>query len=204
MKKFWSLLVMAVCVFAGAAWAEGLSREHPLILDKEAKQVTILARVNGKYFDETTMHAIVFEGGKVGDKALFASYADPLAVYEALKEIGAQPGDNVTLESKNLAVEGSAMRAMVSWEGAPARDLNELVIDEGGRALDLRFGGNAATAKELGTGCVACFVSCPAGIMSNASYLFAPADGVEPAYRGNKDLLPPDGTEVQITFSLAE
>jgi len=56
-------------------------------------------------------------------------------------------------------------------------------------------------ALKKNTGCLVCLDSCPVGIASNAAYTYGAIDRrKEVSFTGNKDLLPPDGTVVVITF----
>lgn len=47
-----------------------VSKENPIVVDKEAKTISILATVNGKYFDEVTRHMAISEGGKIDRKSV--------------------------------------------------------------------------------------------------------------------------------------
>ena len=53
--------------------AEEAAAPEDIIVDKEAGTVTITAQVNGTFFDQSTMHYIVFKDGGVGDKAMMAA-----------------------------------------------------------------------------------------------------------------------------------
>lgn len=185
----------------------GVSLDNPIKIDKEAKEVTVLSSVNGKYLSENTRHASVFEEGSNGDKSIFTAYASPEDFYNALVEIGAEPGDNLTPENAETnTVEGSKIKARVTWEGADKDyDVNEVIEDSNGKEIDFRFGGNLQNAKDFETGCLVCLDSCPVGIVSNASYtLGAVEERDEVEFTGNEDILPEDGTYLAVTYSLDE
>lgn len=181
----------------------GVSRERPLAVDKERRAVTVYAEVNGKYFTEPTRHGVVFKDGANGGKAVLRAWANQMDFYRALLDLGGQPGNNVTLETKEAVVEGSPLEITVTWAGAgKSYDIAELIKDTAGRGFEPRFGGNEARAREKQTGCIFCLDTCPVGITSNARYPQGSFDGGKVQFYGNKDLLPPDGTPVAVTFRL--
>src|SRR3712207_2209839 len=51
-----------------------VSEKNPIIVDKEAKTVTVLSQVNGKYFTEPTRHASVEKSGSNGTKSVLTAY----------------------------------------------------------------------------------------------------------------------------------
>lgn len=71
----------------------GVSLKNPIKVDKEAKKITVLSSVNGKYFTENTRHASVNTDGSNGAKSVLTAYATPEDFYNALIEIGAKPGE---------------------------------------------------------------------------------------------------------------
>ena len=68
----------------------GVSLENPIVVDKEAGTITVLAQVNGKYLTEGTRHASVFKEGNNGAKFVFTAYGTHEDFYDALIEIGAR------------------------------------------------------------------------------------------------------------------
>ncbi|MDA8236038.1 MAG: YdjY domain-containing protein [Clostridia bacterium] len=175
----------------------GVSKESPIKVNKEEGTVTFLGAINAKYLYETTRHGIVFEGGSNGDKAIFKAFATPEAFYNAVKEIGGNPGNNMTGKNKEQTqVQGDILDVVVTWEGADKEySLNELIIDSNNKPLKMRFGGNLETALNVKTGCLFCLDSCPAGIASNSNYTYGAVETrKEVKYSGNKDVLPSDGT----------
>jgi Fe-S-cluster-containing hydrogenase component 2 len=68
--------------------------------------------------------------------------------------------------------------------------------------LDVRFGGNLDRSKAKQTGCILCLDTCPVGITSNASHPQGSFDGKLVEFKGNKDVLPADGTGVIVSFKL--
>jgi len=79
-----------------------------------------------------------------------------------------------------------------------------VIKDSNGKPIVIRFGGNSLTAVEKNTGCLICLDSCPVGIASNASYTYgAVVKHGEVKFTGIQDVLPPDGTLVEITVKKA-
>ncbi len=183
----------------------GVSTENPMLFDEEAGTITVLARVNGKYFTEPTRHAAVYYDGGFGDKSIFTAFADQNQFYENLISLGAEPGNNMNADTAaETHVEGDKMNIEVDWEGNDKPyALNDVVIDSNGNDLDMRFGGNKDSAKEKHTGCLSCFDSCPVGIISNSTYTYGAVEKRnEVEFTGNADVLPEDGTYVTLTYSV--
>ena len=102
-----------------ADYVEGVSLDKPMKVDKEAGTVTVLTKVNGKYFEQSTRHNSVEQSGTNGAKSIFTAYAKPEEFYNALIEIGAQPGNNMTPNNgETTHVEGTKIKAEVTWNGA--------------------------------------------------------------------------------------
>ncbi|MCI6988800.1 MAG: YdjY domain-containing protein [Campylobacter sp.] len=212
MKISHILMALTLVVFVGCqnkvkhedVSLNGVSTQSPQFYDEEKGTLTILARVNGKYFDNPTRHLLVFGGGKFGDKSIFQSVANQNDFYNGLIIMGAKAGNN--MNSKNAEttqVEGSKLDIKVAWEGSRVYDISELVIDSNNKELDFRFGGNQNAAKEKNTGCLTCLDSCPVGIVSNHTYAYGAVEKQkEVEFYGNKKLLPKDGTYITLTYSI--
>lgn len=209
------LLVLSLLVAAGCGGQNrsesvtgelfGLTKDNPIKVDQEKGTMTILAQVNGKFFTEPTRHGAVYINGSNGEKAVFRGLVDTESFYNGLLEIGAQPGNNMTMDNKETTqVEGSDLIITVNWEGADREyDINEVIIDSSGNPINIRFGGNLEAAREYKTGCLVCLDSCPVGITSNATYTYGAVEGrKEVEFYGNKDVLPAGGTLVTLTFTV--
>lgn len=184
---------------------QGLTKENPIKVDKENGTVTFLAAVNGKYTFETTRHAAVFEGGSNGEKSVFKGFVNTQPFYDALVEIGAKAGNNMTLENKEKTnVAGDELEVSVTWNGADKEyKLDEVIKDSNGKPIVIKFGGNIKNACDKKTGCLICLDSCPVGITSNSTYTYGAVEKrKEVGFTGNKDVLPADGTLVAITLKL--
>jgi hypothetical protein len=143
-----------------------------LIIDKEGKRVIIYTEVNGKNLRETTRHwGVVFKDGKYVDRAILRTYAPPLAFHDALGEIGARPGNNLTKDVLDVPVEGDRLEVTATWPGLGKElKLTDIFYDKTGKGFDIKFGGNRKASEEHHTGCVTCLESCWIAITSNANY----------------------------------
>jgi hypothetical protein len=179
-----------------------LTKENPLQVDAAEGSVQVLGVVNGKYFFQGTRHAMIYQGGKFSDKAVFRSFASPQAFHDALLRIGLKPGNNMTMENKEKTrVHGDALDVRVTWPGAGRTfTLDEVISDSNGKPIQMRFGGNRKLCGEKNTGCLMCLDSCPVGIVSNAAYAYGAVEKRnEVTFQGRKEVLPADGTLVVFT-----
>lgn len=179
-----------------------VTTENPIQVNKADGAISFLAAVNGKYFLNPTRHAAVYALGKFGDKSVFISYASPKAFNDALAEIGAKAGENMTMENKEkTTVQGDLLDVTVTWKGAPkSYSLDDVIKDSNGKPIAIRYGGNLPLSLEKNTGCLICLDSCPVGICSNSTYSYGAVEARnEVTFVGNKDILPPDGSLVVIT-----
>lgn len=87
---------------------DGLSNSQPLRVDANNHTVTMLVQINGRFLTDDTRHGIVFKDGSNGHKSLFMAYATPKAFYEALKEAGGTPGENMTMIIKKRLMSQAA------------------------------------------------------------------------------------------------
>ena len=213
MKKIVSLLAVGTLMFAMTACSKSknvTSNEKTLIV--ENNEVKMLTEVNGKYFTESTRHGVVFEGGSNGEKSVLRGLADEKEFYQALIEIGAKPGDNLTAQdmkasssAEGSTVEGEKLEAVVTWEGQDKEiPFEDIIKSSDERKMDLRFGGNLGSAKTNNTGCVLCLDSCATGITSDAAYPTGTSQNKEVQWFGDESVLPADGTKVWVTFRIAK
>ena len=205
--------------FAGSVQA--LSVQKPIYIDRAAKSIWLLGEGQIHAFNtsergDAQYHAIVWKGGRAKRKALFLTHASDVHIHQALVEIGAQPGNNLTLDSWDKRfelnhadpkrhVEGEPIEISVRWDGSEkAYHLSEILEDSGGQGFDFRFGGNLAYVERWKSGCVACLYSCPGGKISNANYTIRDFVDQVTRFRAREDLLPPDGTEVFLILHARE
>lgn len=217
LKKLLSVFIAAGLVFTAtgcgsksssnepADFVAGVSLDKPLKVDKEAGTVTVLTKVNGKYFNEPTRHNSVEQSGTNGAKSVFTAYVKAEDFYNALIEIGAKPGENMTPNNATTThVEGTPIKVEVTWKGAGRNyDINEVIKDSNGKQINFRFGGNLAMAKEKNTGCLSCLDSCPVGIISNDAYTYGAVETrKEVKFTGIDSVLPEDGTYIATIYSI--
>lgn len=183
----------------------GVSLQNPIKVDKEKGTITILGQVNGKYFNQSTRHGSVEQSGSNGAKSVITAFAKPEDFFNALIEIGAKPGENMTPDNATKThVEGTPIKMDVTWDGAnKTYDINDLIKDSNGKQINLRFGGNLNRATNKNTGCLSCLDSCPVGIISNDTYTYGAVETTgEVKFSGNSELLPEDGTYVATIYSI--
>lgn len=183
-----ALLLYAELTMAGMDYPSGLSEESAIAVDNAAGEVRLLAVLQPKAFGKGWFtqlpghHAVTWKGGKKGGEALLSTFASDSAVYDALIGLGAVPGDNLSQavweERKNprskapdSIVEGTPMDVLVWWQGLNTPiPLSSLMLDPGGKGVDLRFGGHMALVPLWRSGCIVCMQSCPGGRISNRAY----------------------------------
>ncbi len=195
--RFLTLIVMIAALLSPACQAasyldsskfSSLTRAHPIVIDSEAGEVRILARLQPEAFADGWIkwtpgyHAVVWKEGKAAGEALLASYVSDIVFYNSLVRIGAVPGNNLTMaawkdrndprsKAPEVRVLGTPLDVFVWWEGLESLvPLREMVVDTAGKGIDMRFGGNKALIPEWYSGCIACLFSCPGGKVSNHAY----------------------------------
>ena len=155
-------------------------------------------------------HAVVWRGGRARPWALFASDVRDRDVRAALNQLGAQPGENLTIESwterenprnpePDKRVAGTPVDVFVEWNGKRI-PLSEVIVEKNRPAplLDFRYGGNERFQAEFKSGCIVCLYSCPGGAIGNHSHPIRDyvRDGI--VYEAREDKLPRSGTKVTI------
>lgn len=187
-----------------------LSESNPMIIDKEKKEIQMLCEVNGTYFTEPTRHGIVFKDGSNGEKAVLRGLADEKEFYQALLDIEAEPGNNLKDEDmkagadNGTSVDGEKLTAVATWDGQEEVPFADLIKTDEKRPMDLRFGGNLESAKKYNTGCVLCLDSCATGIVSDAAWPTGTTQNKVADFFGDDSVLPKDGSQVVVTFRIAE
>jgi hypothetical protein len=169
--------------------AQGLipfpTKTNPLVIDAPNKRVLLYTEINTKNIDKANPHwCVVFQGGKLKDKAILNAFCTPEEFHDALIQIGAKPGNYLTFRSSGETIQGDELAVTVTLAGlAKNVGLADLIEDSSGKGIRIRFGGNRQRAVKEQTGCITCLESCPIGITSNASY---------PAISSFKRLLSPN------------
>ena len=211
MKRFiLALLIIMSCV--SCVLAEELS----LTINKEAGEIIIPAEVNGKYLVSPTKHALSYFKGGNGEKSIMRALVSDIDYYNALIELGAVPGNNIKAEdmkakssAEGKSTEGSKVSVFLTWEGSNGEvPLDDAVISTVAngevRKLDLRFTGNLDFAMKYHPGCFICLDSCTAGITTNAAWPTGAMNNKEVSFKGNPDILPQDGTRVNVIVRLVK
>ena len=185
------------------------TKDSPIVIDEANKTIRIYTEVNGTYFTESTRHGVVFKGGSNGEKSILRGYADEKLFYQALIDLGAKAGNNLTADDMKAAadagksVEGDILTVTVSFGDTKNLTFEKIVKASEQRPMVIRFGGNLASAEKNNTGCVLCLDSCATGITSNAAWETGSTQNDVVKFYGNKDILPADGSPVIVSFKLA-
>jgi hypothetical protein len=198
----------------------GLSPEHPMEIDKSAGQVRILAELQPKAFkggwfkSMPGYHAVVWKKGKAANQSLLAAYSNDAVVHDAIMAIGAKPGNNLTMNAwekrydKNnpapdTRVEGTPVDVLVWWNGLEEpKPLESLLVDPGGKGVDLRFGGNRALIPKWNSGCIVCLQSCPGGKVSNRAYTIRDYVNGKSIFKVNEDIVPKGKRKAVVIFKV--
>ena len=91
------------------------SRAEPLRVDSINKRVLIYTEVNPKSLNQSNPHwGVVFQGGKLNDKAILQAFCTPQEFHDALLQIGARPGNNLTLRSSGEVIGGDELLVSVT------------------------------------------------------------------------------------------
>lgn len=206
------VLVMGVLTTLQLAGAkdDGLpTRENPLVIDMKEKRVLIYTEVSEKNLHEANPHwGVVFKDGKFGEKAILVSFANPLAFHDALLQIGAKPGNNLTKDVIGKPVEGDALEMTATWSGL-GKELKpaEIFYDKTGKGFEIKFGGNRKASEEMNTGCITCLESCWIAITSNTKYptITGATRAVSPnsLFRGRAEVLPGGDKPVILIYRVA-
>lgn len=189
-----------------------------LEVDREGRALRLSATLQVEAFlssapPDHQYHALVHREGGAAAKSLFVTDVSDRLIARHLRELGAEDGGGVPMAAWNLRwvplvpqpdrrVQGSPVQVLVEWDGASrAYTLEELLDDRAGDGIEIRFGGNEEHDHHWESGCILCLFSCPGGVLSNATYT------IRDHQRGTTtfdpgDRLPPDGTDVIITFTL--
>ncbi len=181
-------------------------------------EVELTAFVDAGPFDGGWMmpgyHALVWTGGRAAHAALLRTDVSDRRVLAALRSLGARPGDNVPMaawdERENpgsaapdTVIAGPPVAVLLRLPGrADLVPLEAVLVDPGGRGLDLRLGGHEANIPRWKSGCIVCLYSCPGSKIGNARY--TERDYVRGAtrFRARRDILGKDGTSVGIVLRL--
>jgi hypothetical protein len=176
-----------------------------VVVDTENKTVTITAQLNGTFFDQPTMHYCVWKDGGMGDKCMLAAYCSAEDFYNGMIEAGGEPWNTTTDKIEDGAfTDGQKVDVTLTWEGqdTPVPMADSVKSADGKLDIDMRFSGNLQNNKDCGSGCIACLNSCWAGVTSNAAYGYNAIDSGEVSAFLDDSVMPADGTDVQLTFTL--
>lgn len=194
------------------------SKDTPHIIERDGsihvKGIIYPERYNNHRNRAQGHHGIVWKNGRASGKALIETEASDPDILHALIEAGAEPGNNLPKEAwlerndpgnpaPDLIVEGTGVDILLSWEGLEEPLLLQALLTVTGGAEFLpRTGGHEDQIDYWKSGCVMCLFSCPGGRTSNAGATIRQQAQREVEWRAREDILPPDGTPVDIIFTI--
>lgn len=191
----------------------------PLLVDPLRREVRVLATYQPDKFSGLlrfvpNYHLLVWDDGKAAREALFATPVPDTALIAAFEQMGAVPGNNLTMDAwdkrrdarhpaPQTKIAGTPVEIFLWWKNLSApKPLAELLNDPGGRGFDFRFGGNAGLIQHWHSGCLVCLYSCPGSKVGNAAYTVRDyATGVT-KFAPRVKLLPPAGSTVVMIFRM--
>lgn len=207
-KKIYAILMAAVMVFALTACGSSSGSEDvdlsAIDVNESEGTVTIYATLNGSFYDTSTMHYIVSEGGNQADNAMMTSKVTAQDFYDAMVKAGGNPGNTTTAKiADGEFATGQNVDVTLTWDGQDEPvNAKDSVVSDGDLKFNMIFAGNKDNNTECGSGCISCLNSCWAGVTCNNGLPFGAIDGGKPSAKLNKDTMPDDGTVIKVTFTL--
>lgn len=193
---------------------------EPVTVDPAARSISFPATLQLRAFAASSppderYHALVHDEGGAASKALLVTSVPDTRVARLLREFGADDAGGVPMAAWTLRwmplipqpghhhTRGTQVEVWIHWAGASRPyALGELLGDTGGQGVTMRFAGNEEHDDTWRSGCILCLFSCPGGVVSNAAYSIRDHHFGETRFDPG-DELPPDGTAVTVTLSLA-
>ncbi len=159
-------------------------RRSALITNKNNGWVEFSARFKPSHFKSQdgmkNHHLVAWKDGFAAPHALFSASISAEGLESALREIGLESQENLTIDSwEKLALDGvSAPDRRI--KGDPINieilfrgkiiPLVSVLVDIRGKDIRLHYGGNPNLIRHFDSGCLVCLQSCPAGVVGNSEY----------------------------------
>jgi hypothetical protein len=217
-----SLFLLGANQAHAADWFEGLSKKTPMVVNESSREIRLLAELKPSRFEPGWFtqlpghHAVTWKGGKKSDEALFVTYVSDEDFYDAMRSLGAQPGNNLTTEAwterdnpnskaPKVKVKGDPVEILVYWKEleSPVR-LESALVDPSGKGIDMRFGGHKSFIEVWRSGCIACLQSCPGGKVSNHNYTLRDYAKDLATFKVNYSLVPKGHRRAVVIFRLKD
>lgn len=187
---------------------------EPVVVDEEARTVTLKGIVNADAFTTPTMHYLVTANLAASkENPVITGLNDRINLAMALDSLGAtawndNPGTVLDKDETIAAVKDykgtdanySKLNITISWEGHEAVALQDTLTNEDGTAYEgtIVYSNTAAVQKANPSGCEICTTSCSKAICSSENVPFGRLT------LARTDKLPKAGTIVTITISIEE
>jgi hypothetical protein len=222
-RRIGAVAVVLLAIAGNSMSADPMTRldeTHPMIVDKGAREVRILAELQPKSFSPGWFtstpghHAVTWKDGKKAGEALFSAYVSDRELHDAMISIGAKPGNNLsqavwderndkTSKAPDTRVEGSPVEVSVWWPGLRSPlPLKSIFNDPGGHGIDLRFGGQKSLIPVWQSGCIVCLQSCPGGKITNRSYTIRDYVEGRATFTLNDSIVPQGNRKAVVMFRL--
>jgi len=221
------LAALILLISAGCARKPERKKDNGLIIDRNNKRILFPATSYPSRFaaegnDIPNYHAIVWEKGKSAKEALFVTPVPDREIYDALIEIGAKPGNNLTNETwserrnpESKEPEKHAEGSLIEVQIYPGKNsqpvkLRSFFTDgtsrKGLSAEDvvIRFAGNEDKIGAWKSGCIICLYSCPGAKTPNSAYSVRDYVNDPGRFQLNPEMSLPEGTPVTVEFRLAD
>jgi hypothetical protein len=207
------LLLAAVAGCGGAPVANRIERVGADAIEFPA--VVTRSRFERRLLGMPGYHYVVWGEGKAGAAALFQTAVSDVQVIDALRSLGAEPGDALGMDTweerrdpgspaPDKIIQGPGVEVLVRVPGRPGLlSMEQVLLDPGGRGFEMRFGGHRANIHQWHSGCIVCLYSCPGSKVGNARYTVRDFVKETTRFRVRPGVLPPDGTEVAILLRLS-
>jgi len=157
---------------------------YTMVVDEAEGYVDIPATFRSDQFNRglglKNHHYITWSGGRAGESALFTSSIADSLVHRALEQIGAVPGENLSLDSWEKRRDLSSPEPDIYATGTPLDikifsdgewlTTETLLHDHQDKEFAFVFAGNMEYIPNWQSGCITCLQSCPGSKISHSGY----------------------------------
>ena len=208
-----SRAILLLAVIAGTACRKERAGQVTL---RPPAEIEFTATVHAGRFDSGWImpgyHAVVWNEGRMRHSALLEAEVSDRQVIQGLENLGARPGNNLSMDAWNerknprnpdpdVRIDGSPVQMLLRLPGHRSLvPLASILEDTAGRGIDLRYGGNEENIPKWKSGCIVCLYSCPGSKVGNARYTERDYARKVTRFRVKPGTLPPEGTKVGVVL----
>ncbi|MBD3420455.1 MAG: hypothetical protein GF398_10090 [Chitinivibrionales bacterium] len=187
-----------------------------IIIDKTNRRIDLAAQYWPSHFNKggglKNHFYIVSQRGKASVLGLFTVHTTVENVYQALRTIGATPGNNIppeawtqrtnkTSTAPAVRANGDSMGVEIVFGGREFA-VKELLSDTHGKGFDFRFSGGLQHVQQWETGAIVSLQSSPGSIIGNRSYTISNLVTEKSTFEVKEKVPFVDGDEVIVRLSL--